>query len=201
MEGMQYAPPGVLPPCMCTHSALWDKRNELNHLGDCSRAIDFMGHQIKVGLAEHMPFSTRQSLSFSQINSSNYAALPTEINPEAIVPSSRNWNEEVRCRWCNLSKVVAASLTFFLPPPPIFHVLIFFGMFIELWGTWVQFWVPQDWVQLIQVTVNKKHHWRRCNMIWQTKRWPRNMSPVLDQTPKFTPVHQLFNCVKCFRET
>lgn len=115
MEGMQYAPPGVLPPCMCTHSALRDKRNELNHLGDCSRAIDFMGHQIKVGLAEHMPFSTRQSLSFSQINSSNYAAPPTEINPEAIVSSSRNWNGEVRCRWCNLSKVVAASLTFFFP--------------------------------------------------------------------------------------
>lgn len=46
-----------------------------------------MGHQIIRGLAEHMPFSTRQSLSFSQINSSNYTAPPTEKNSEAIVVS------------------------------------------------------------------------------------------------------------------
>lgn len=89
--------PGVLPSRSCAHSALPDKWRQLNHLGDCSRAIDFVGHQIKAGCAEHMPFSTGQSLSFSQINSSNYATPPPEINPEAIVPPSRNRNGEVRC--------------------------------------------------------------------------------------------------------
>ena len=75
-------------------SALWDKWNEGNHLGDCSQAIDFMGHQITPGLAEHMPFSTRRRLSFSRINSSNYPAPPTAINSEPVICCSRNRNEE-----------------------------------------------------------------------------------------------------------
>lgn len=70
MQSSAKAP--VLFSCVWTQSALWDKWNELNHQGDCSQAIDFMGHQITLGLAEHMPFSTRRKLSFSQINSSNY---------------------------------------------------------------------------------------------------------------------------------
>lgn len=92
-----------------TYSALRDKWNEVNHLGDCSQAIDFMGHQIIPGLAEHMPFSTRPRLSFSQINSSNYPAPPTAINSEPIILSSRNWNEEAQYRRCNRTEVTVLT--------------------------------------------------------------------------------------------
>lgn len=101
--------------CTWTHSALWDKWNEVNHLGDCSPAIDFMGHQIILGLAEHMPFSTEQRLSFSRINSSNYPAPPTTINSGPIILSSRNWNGEVDYSycWCNHTKVKVLLTEFF----------------------------------------------------------------------------------------
>lgn len=102
IRSVQYAAqPRVLLLCMWTHSARRDKWNEVNHLGDCSQAIDFTGHQIMVGLAEYMPFSTSPSLSFSPINSSNYRAPPTEINSETIILSSRNQNEEVQYHRCN----------------------------------------------------------------------------------------------------
>lgn len=115
-----------------------------------------------------MPFSTGQSLSFSQINSSNYAAPPPEINPEAIVPPSRNRNGEVRCRWCNLSKAVAASpivlcvcmcflfcaCFFFVLRLSCFNLQERFSAF-ELWRMWVQLWVPQAQVRLIRVSSSK----------------------------------------------
>ena len=88
-------------PCTWTRSALRDKWNEVNHLGDCSQVIDFMGHQITLGLAEHMPFSPGQRLSFSQINGSNYSAPPAAINSEPIILFSRSWNEEAQYHWCN----------------------------------------------------------------------------------------------------
>lgn len=68
---------------------------ELERLRCCSRAIDFTGHQIMPGLAEHMPFSTGRSLSLSQINSFNYTTPPREINPHASTLLSSSWNEEM----------------------------------------------------------------------------------------------------------
>jgi len=93
--------------CFRSHEAtqLWDEWNEVNHLGGCSQAIDFMGHQITPGLAEHMPFSAGRRLSFSQINSSNYPAPPTAINSESIMQYSRTEDGEIRYYWLNHTKV------------------------------------------------------------------------------------------------
>lgn len=66
-----------------------------------SQAIDFRGHQIMPGLAEHMPFSAGRSLSLSQINSSNYRAPHTQMQSGPSTLSSRNWNEETQYRPAN----------------------------------------------------------------------------------------------------
>lgn len=65
------------------------------HRAGAAGAIDFTGHQIILGLAEHMPFSTGRSLSLSQINSSNYSAPPREARWEACVLLSGSWNGEM----------------------------------------------------------------------------------------------------------
>ena len=77
---------------------------EVNHLGDCSRPIDFMGHQIASGLAEHMPFSPERRLSFSQINSRYYPTPPMAINSEPTILSPRRSDGKHLCSFqCNYS--------------------------------------------------------------------------------------------------
>lgn len=121
MEGAyRGAWPCVWLTCTQTRSALWDKWNEVNQQGDCSQAIDFMGHQIIAGLAQHMPFSTRQRLSFSQINSSNYPAPPTAINSQPIILPSEELEQEVQDCWCNHTKL-CCWIHFHIFLPLYFH--------------------------------------------------------------------------------
>lgn len=85
--------------CCCKRAS--PRLHELNQLRYCGQAIDFTGHQIIPGLAEHMPFSTGRSLSLSQINTSNYTTPVSEINSESFMLLWRNQNEETQYRCCN----------------------------------------------------------------------------------------------------
>lgn len=67
--------------CKCASTQL----HGLNQLRYCGQAIDFTGHQIIPGLAEHMPFSTGRSLSLSQIDSSNYTTAASEMNSDSFM--------------------------------------------------------------------------------------------------------------------